>query len=342
MNNIELLKELCSSNGISGNEKNVRDIIISEIKDYVTEYHIDNLGNIIAFKEGKKRAEKKLMISAHMDEVGFIVTDITSDGLIKFDEVGGIDRRVLLGRRVIIENKTVGVIGVKPIHLCNSDEKKKIPSYDSMYIDIGADSKEEAEKFVSLGDNIAFESFYEDNGFTIKSKALDDRAGCFLMTEMIKSDLEYDMYFTFVTQEEVGLRGSKVAAYTVNPDFAIVLESTTAADVPDVSVEKQVCSVGNGAVIGYMDRRTIYDRGMIERAKILSENNNIKLQFKKAVAGGNDAGSIHESRGGVRTLAISIACRYLHASLSLIAKSDLDDVYNLALLLSEDICGGRL
>lgn len=342
MNNIELLKELCSSNGISGNEKNVRDIIISEIKDYVTEYHIDNLGNIIAFKEGKKRAEKKLMISAHMDEVGFIVTDITSDGLIKFDEVGGIDRRVLLGRRVIIENKTVGVIGVKPIHLCNSDEKKKIPSYDSMYIDIGADSKEEAEKFVSLGDNIAFESFYEDNGFTIKSKALDDRAGCFLMTEMIKSDLEYDMYFTFVTQEEVGLRGSKVAAYTVNPDFAIVLESTTAADVPDVSVEKQVCSVGNGAVIGYMDRRTIYDRGMIERAKILSENNNIKLQFKKAVAGGNDAGSIHESRGGVRTLAISLACRYLHSSLSLIAKSDLDDVYNLALLLSEDICGGRL
>lgn len=342
MNNIELLKELCSSNGISGNEKNVRDIIISEIKDYVTEYHIDNLGNIIAFKEGKKRAEKKLMISAHMDEVGFIVTDITSDGLIKFDEVGGIDRRVLLGRRVIIENKTVGVIGVKPIHLCNSDEKKKIPSYDSMYIDIGADSKEEAEKFVSLGDNIAFESFYEDNGFTIKSKALDDRAGCFLMTEMIKSELEYDMYFTFVTQEEVGLRGSKVAAYTVNPDFAIVLESTTAADVPDVSVEKQVCSVGNGAVIGYMDRRTIYDRGMIERAKILSENNNIKLQFKKAVAGGNDAGSIHESRGGVRTLAISLACRYLHSSLSLIAKSDLDDVYNLALLLSEDICGGRL
>ncbi len=342
MNNIELLKELCSSNGISGNEKNIRDIIISEIKDYVTEYQIDNLGNIIAFKKGKKRAEKKLMISAHMDEVGFIVTDITSDGLIKFDEVGGIDRRVLLGRRVIIENKTVGVIGVKPIHLCNSDEKKKIPSYDSMYIDIGADSKEEAEKFVSLGDNIAFESFYEDNGFTIKSKALDDRAGCFLMTEMIKSKLEYDMYFTFVTQEEVGLRGSKVAAYTVNPDFAIVLESTTAADVPDVSVEKQVCSVGNGAVIGYMDRRTIYDRGMIERAKILSENNNIKLQFKKAVAGGNDAGSIHESRGGVRTLAISLACRYLHSSLSLIAKSDLDDVYNLALLLSEDICGGRL
>lgn len=342
MNNIELLKELCSSNGISGNEKNIRDIIISEIKDYVTEYQIDNLGNIIAFKKGKKRAEKKLMISAHMDEVGFIVTDITSDGLIRFNEVGGIDRRVLLGRRVIIENKTVGVIGVKPIHLCNSDEKKKIPSYDSMYIDIGADSKEEAEKFVSLGDNIAFESFYEDNGFTIKSKALDDRAGCFLMTEMIKSELEYDMYFTFVTQEEVGLRGSKVAAYTVNPDFAIVLESTTAADVPDVSVEKQVCSVGNGAVIGYMDRRTIYDRGMIERAKILSENNNIKLQFKKAVAGGNDAGSIHESRGGVRTLAISLACRYLHSSLSLIAKSDLDDVYNLALLLSEDICGGRL
>lgn len=342
MNNLDLLKLLCDANGISGDENNVREIIINEIKDYVAEYKVDNLGNIIAFKKGKKRPFKKLMISAHMDEVGFIVTDITSDGLIKFNEVGGIDRRVLPGRRVIINNKTVGVIGVKPIHLCDNDEKNKIPEYSSMYIDIGADSKEEAEKNVSLGDSVNFEAYYEDNGCTIKSKALDDRAGCFIMIEMIKSDLEYDTYFTFVTQEEVGLHGSKVAAYSVAPDFALVIESTTAADIPKISENKQVCNVENGAVIAYMDRRTIYDIGLINLSKELADLNNIKLQFKRSVAGGNDAGSIHESRGGVRTLAVSLPCRYLHSRISLISKSDLDDVYKLVSLLSENICGGNV
>ncbi|MCH5304780.1 MAG: M42 family metallopeptidase [Ruminococcus sp.] len=342
MKNLNLLKKLCVANGISGDEGSIREIIIDEIKDYISEYKIDNLGNIIAFKKGKNRAVKKLMISAHMDEVGFIVTDITSDGLIKFDEVGGIDRRVLPGRSVLIGGRVWGVIGTKPIHLCSNDEREKIPEYDSMYIDIGANSKEDAEKIVSLGDSITFESFYENNGYTIKSKAIDDRAGCFLMIEMIKSELEYDTYFTFVVQEEVGLHGAKVASYTVNPDFAIVLEATTAADIPEISTSKQVCNVNGGAVIGYMDKRTIYDKGMINHAKYLAEEHNIKLQFKRAVAGGNDAGVIHESRVGVRTLAISLPCRYLHSQLSLISKSDLEDTYNLACLLSSDISGGKI
>lgn len=342
MNNLDLLKKLCNTNGISGDEKSVRDIIIDEIKDYVTEYRIDNLGNIIAFKKGKHKSVNKLMISAHMDEVGFIVTDITSDGLIKFNEVGGIDRRVIPGRRVIIGKNIFGAVGVKPIHTCDSAERKKIPSYSSMYIDIGADSKEEAEKYVSLGDSVNFEPFYEENDYSVKAKALDDRAGCFIMVQMIKSKLECDTYFTFVTQEEVGLHGSKVAAYSVNPDYAIVLESTTAADIPEIASSKQVCNVGKGAVIGYMDRRTIYDKGLIKRAEILSQENNIKLQFKRAVAGGNDAGAIHESRGGVRTLAISLPCRYLHSRISLISKSDIEDVYKLADLLSRDICGGKV
>ncbi len=342
MSNTEILKTLCETNGVSGSEENVRSIIINEIKDYVTEYKTDNLGNLIAFKKGRNRASKKLMISAHMDEVGFIVTDITSGGLIKFDEVGGIDRRVLPGRRVVINDKVTGVIGVKPVHLCDSGERAKIPEYSEMYIDIGAESKKEAEKFVSLGDVVSFESFYEDNGYTIKSKALDDRAGCYLMIRMIKSDLEYDTYFTFVTQEEVGLHGSKVAAYSLNPDFAIVLESTTAADIPDVSSAKQVCNLKGGAVIGYMDRRTIYDRGLIDHCKKLSEEKNIKIQFKRAVAGGNDAGAIHESKNGVRTLAISLPCRYLHSSNSVIAKDDITDVYNLAYSLAQDICGGKI
>lgn len=337
-----LLKKLCESNGVSGCENNIRSIIINEIKDYVTEYKIDNLGNLIVFKKGKNRSKNKLMISAHMDEVGFIVTDINCDGLISFNEVGGIDRRVLPGRRVIINDKITGVIGVKPIHLCKSGERSKIPEYSSLYIDIGAENKSEAQKYVSLGDVISFESFYEENEYTIKSKALDDRLGCYLMIKMIKSELEYDTYFTFVTQEEIGLHGSNVASYSVNPDFAIVLESTTAADIPEVSSSKQVCNLGQGAVIGYMDRRTIYDRDMINYCEKLSEDKDIKIQFKRAVAGGNDAGAIHESRGGVKTLAVSIACRYLHSSISVIAKEDINSVYNLAYNLAQGICGGKL
>ncbi len=342
MKDLSLLKNLCMLNGISGDENSVREMILSEIKDYVSEYKVDNLGNIVAFKKGKKRAVNKLMISAHMDEVGFIVTDITSDGLIKFDEVGGVDRRVLPGRSVLINNSIPGVIGVKPVHLCDSDEKKSIPKYSSMYIDIGADSKEEAQKAVSLGDSISYEPYYSENNFSVMSKALDDRAGCFMMIEMIKSELEYDTYFTFVVQEEVGLRGAKVAAYSVAPDFALVIESTTAADIPEVPDSKQVCTVGEGAVIGYMDRRTIYDKGLINKAIELSKLNDIKLQFKRAVAGGNDAGAIHQSRGGVRTLAVSLPCRYLHSRISLISKSDIDDTFDLVNLLSKETSGGKV
>ncbi len=340
--NTELLRQLCITNGISGDENCVRDIIIKEIKDYVTDCYTDNLGNIIAFKKGKKTPENKLMISAHMDEVGFIVTDITSDGFIKFDEVGGTDRRVLPGRTVLINNKTYGVIGTMPVHLCTLDESKKIPAYSDMYIDIGADSKEQAQSLVNLGDSITFEVYYEDNGYTIRSKALDDRAGCFMMIEMLKTELDYDMYFTFVVQEETGLNGAKTAAYTVNPDYSIVLESTTAADFPDIPSTKQCCNVGDGAVIGYMDRRTIYDRGLIKKAIDIAQQNDIKLQFKRAVAGGNDAGVIHNSRGGVRTLAISLPCRYLHSQISLIAKSDLEHTFKLTKLLACKIAGGNV
>ena len=342
MKNLTLLKKLCSANGISGCENSVREIIIDEIKDNVTDITVDNLGNLIVFKKGKNAPKKKVLISAHMDEVGFIVTDITSDGFIKFDEVGGIDRRVVLGCNVTINNTINGVVGVKPIHLSTGDEGSTIPKYSDMYIDIGAKDKEEALKYVSYGDCINFDSCYTDNGYSIMSKAIDDRLGCFLMIEMIKSDLPYDMYFTFVVQEEVGLRGAKVASYTVNPDFAIVLESTTAADIPDVPSSKQVCNVGKGAVVGYMDRATIYDRQMIEKCKEIAESKKYKLQFKRAVVGGNDASAIHSARGGVRTLAISMPCRYLHSQLSLISRSDIDDVYNITKDLAFQLAEGRV
>ena len=342
MIDMNLLKQLCGARGISGDEGEVRSLIIEEIKNFA-EYRVDNLGNIIVHKKGRQPAKSRLMLSAHMDEVGLMVTDVTSDGFLKFDEVGGIDRRVLPGKQVKVgKNGLAGVIGVKPIHLCKGEESQNIPDYSEMYIDIGADSADQALEYVSPGDSVTYAGDFIKNGFTINSKAIDDRFGCLVLIEMIKSDQEYDMDFVFAVQEEVGLRGAKVAAYTVDPQFAIVVETTTSAEIPEVEKTKQVCRLGEGAVISVMDRRTIYDREMTSLAFDLVDKNGIKAQYKRAVAGGNDAGAIHQSRGGVRTLAISLACRYLHAPSTVASIADCESVSVLVRLAAEKIAGGEL
>ena len=342
MIDMTLLKGLCEARGISGDEGEIRDIIINEIKSYA-DYQIDNLGNIIVHKKGRNPSKARLMLSAHMDEVGLMVTDVTPDGFLKFDEVGGIDRRVLLGRQVCVGEKGItGVIGVKPVHLCKGEENLKIPEYSDMYIDIGADSAEQALCEVSIGDSVTFTAEFTENGHTVNAKAIDDRFGCLVLINMIKSDLEYDMDFVFVVQEEVGLRGAKVAAYSVDPEFAVVVETTTSAEIPEVDKTKQVCCLGDGAVISVMDRRTIYDKEMSAFAVKLSKELGIKTQFKRAVAGGNDAGAIHQSRGGVRTLAVSLACRYLHAPSTVASISDCESVAKLVSALAERIAGGEL
>lgn len=337
-----LLKKLCLAHGVSGDENSIRELIITEIKPYVDEIKVDNLGNILVKKKGKNKAKNKLMLSAHMDEVGLMITDITSDGYIKFDEVGGIDRRVLIGNNVTIgKNSVPGVIGIKPIHLSKGDESDSIPSMNEMYIDIGANSKEDALNVVSYGDSINFVSDFTENDYTIRSKAIDDRFGCLVLIELIKRELEYDMEFVFAVQEEVGLRGAKVAAYSVDPDFALVIETTTAADIPSVEKSKYVCTLGEGAVISIMDRRTIYDKELVNLAMTFAEKIGVKAQYKRAVAGGNDSGVIHQSRGGVRTLAISLPCRYLHAPNCVANKSDCDSVLKLTSKLADIIAGGN-
>ena len=342
MTDFKLLEKLCTVEGISGDEGSVREIIINEIKLFADEIKTDNLGNIIVFKKGKNRAKAKLMLSAHMDEVGFMVTDITSDGYLKFDEVGGLDRRVVLGKTVTVgKNKVNGVIGVKPVHLSSGDERTAVPKYGEMYIDIGATIKDDALSVVSYGDSVNFNSIYENNGYTIKSKAIDDRFGCLALIELIKSELDYDMHFVFAVQEEVGLRGAKVAAYSVDPEFAIVVETTTAADIAGVEETRQVCNLGDGAVISVMDRRTIYDKRMSEMAFECAEETGAKAQYKRAVAGGNDSGVIHQSRGGVKTLAISLPCRYLHSSVTVANVSDCDDIIKIVSALANKIAGGE-
>lgn len=325
-----MLNDLCLINGTSGDEGKVRDYIITQIKDYC-EYSVDNLGSIIAYKKGKKAPKQKISINAHMDEVGFIITGITDDGYLRFTSVGGIDSRVCLDRIVTVGKKAVkGVIGDKAFHLLSSDEKDRCPSFDDLLIDIGATSKDEAEQYVSLGDFAYFDCDYVElgNGY-IKVKALDDRIGCMLMIELIKSELEYDTVFCFNVQEEVGLRGSKCTSYAVDADIAIVLESTTAADLDGVSGANRVCVLGDGPVISFMDNRTIYDRELFELGFTVAKENNIPAQTKTAVAGGNDAGAIQTSGDGARVMAISLPTRYIHSGASVVKASDIDETRRL-------------
>ena len=333
---LDLLKKLCLLDGTSGSEDNVRDFIVNEIKDHC-EYKIDNLGNIICFKKGKKRPAKKLMLDAHMDEVGLIITSVTSSGFLKFDTVGGIDASVLCFKKVKI-GEVCGIISGKPTHLLSKDERKKAPKIDSLYIDIGVSSKDEALSLVSLGDTAIIQSDFTLIGENVKAKALDDRIGCAVLINLLKEKTEYDFWAVFSTQEEIGTRGARVATFAVNPDFALALEATTAADIAGVSDEKSVCNLGKGPAVSFMDRATMYDRELYNTAL----QSGITVQPKRAVAGGNNSGAIHLSREGVRTLAISLPCRYIHSPSCVANIKDMENMTALTKYMMNKILSGEI
>ncbi len=335
---IKTLKELCLLNGISGDESCVREYIIEKIRDKC-DYSVDNLGNITAFRKGKKTPEKKLMIAAHMDEVGMIVTSVRSDGTLTFETVGGIDSAVIIGKRVKIgKNGLSGVVGSKAIHKLSAEEREKAPKISDLYIDFGAADKAEAEKYVSAGECVYFDSeFMEFGNNRIKSKAIDDRAGCALMLRLIEEEPEYDTFFVFNVQEEIGLRGSTVSAFSLQPDIAIVLEATTAADIDGADGAAKVCTINGGPVVSFMDRSTMYDKELYKTAFETAKENEIKCQTKSMIAGGNDSGAIHISGKGVRTIAVSLPCRYLHSPSCVISKQDFDDAYRLVKLMMKRV-----
>lgn len=335
---IKTLKELCLLNGISGDESCVREYIIEKIRDKC-DYSVDNLGNITAFRKGKKTPEKKLMIAAHMDEVGLIVTSVRSDGTLTFETVGGIDSAVIIGKRVKIgKNGLSGVVGSKAIHKLSAEEREKAPKISDLYIDFGAADKAEAEKYVSAGECVYFDSeFMEFGNNRIKSKAIDDRAGCALMLRLIEEEPEYDTFFVFNVQEEIGMRGSTVSAFSLQPDIAIVLEATTAADIDGADGAAKVCTINGGPVVSFMDRSTMYDKELYKTAFETAKENGIKCQTKSMIAGGNDSGAIHISGKGVRTIAVSLPCRYLHSPSCVISKQDFDDAYRLVKLMMKRV-----
>lgn len=334
-----LLKTLTEAIGVSGNEKTVREIILKEIKPYCQDITIDRMGNLIAYKKGTAKHRKKMMLSAHMDEVGLIVTGITDKGFIKFKPVGGIDPRILIAKRVLIgEQKIPGVIGLKAVHLQKPEERKQAVNIKEMYIDIGEKSKQAVEKSVHLGDYIGFDSSYTPFGDKlIKAKALDDRVGCAVLIEMLKEQYAFDLYACFTVQEEVGLRGAKVAAYTVRPDMALVVEGTTCSDVPGVKEHEHATSMGEGPAVSIMDRASISNKTLSKLLYHLGEKHNIKVQYKRTTFGGNDAGAIHLTGEGVATAAISVPCRYIHSPVSVMNLDDFEACKKIVKLFLKEL-----
>ncbi len=309
------LRELCDLCGTSGDETEVREYLIEKLlRIGGVSWEVDPLGNLLVEKRGKARAPHRLMISAHMDEVGLIVVHVFSDGTLLCAPVGGIDAGVVMGRQVLVGRERIpATAGVKPVHQLSADEKKTIPEFGTFVLDIGAVDKAEAEKLAPPGTYAYFAPDFRQLGAgRICSKAIDDRIGCALLLSLLEQDVPYDFTAAFLVQEEIGLRGARTATYTVAPEFAVVLEATTAADLTGAEEDAKVCSLGGGPVISFMDRSTIYDKELVKLAFTVGEQQGIPCQTKTRIAGGNDSGAIHISRGGVRTLAVSLPCRYLH------------------------------
>ncbi len=335
--NIELLKRLCTVSAPSGNEYEAAELIRAELSECGANIKQDRMDNIIVpmhFGDINASDRVRIMVSAHMDEVGFMITEIKKEGYLGFGCVGGISASVLSGRRVKVLAKggaLTGVIASKAIHHKDKKEEGKLPKKDKLYIDIGATSAEQAEGCVRIGDFAVFESdFYELGEGLVKARAIDDRAGCGAMTEIIRSLTEEpingnaDVYFCFTVREEIGLSGAAVAAQVIKPHIAIVLESTAVADIEGVKDSQRVARLSGGVCISVMDRSTIYDKQLVGRALELAAEKGISAQLKKYVSGGNDAGSIHKSGKGVRTLALSVPTRYLHSASCVASTADIE------------------
>ena len=331
---VNTLKTLCALSGVSSFEDEVRNYIIGQVSPYADSLRVDTMGNLIVFKKGAKSTGDKLMLCAHMDEVGLIIKSITDDGYLKFGCVGGIDRRVLLGKRVAIGDKRVtGIIGLKAIHLTTPEERRKVPKLDEYYIDIGVKDRESAEKLVTEGDCGVFVSDVVEFGDRmLKAKAIDDRVGCAVLVKLLEGALPMDCTFVFTVQEEVGTRGAFGAAFSVTPEIAMVLEGTTAADNPSLDESCQVCWPGKGPVISWMDGSSIYDRELFELLRGLADKHQVPWQMKHYLAGGTDAGAIQRTKSGVRVTGISAAVRYLHAPSSVASIADMENMLVLARL----------
>lgn len=323
-----LLEILSNATAPSGFEGQVRNIIKEKLSGYVDEIKIDRLGNVIAHKKGKG---KKVLLDAHMDEVGFIITGFNEDGTLRFSALGAINSKIIPSKVVLIgKDKIPGVVGFKPIHLQSKEERENHLSYNDCCIDIGANSRDEAKKQIQLGEFAIFDTEFAYFGEgLIKGKAFDDRMGCGVLIEVLKDTYDCDLYAAFNVQEEVGSRGAFVAAYNIKPDIGIAIEGTICADMPTISKHLAATELGKGPVISIMDKTSIANPEIVEQLAKIAKDNNIDFQYRKAIAGGNDAGAIQMSGEGAKVATLSIPCRYIHSSVSVASIEDYENTIKL-------------
>ena len=326
----ELLKKLTEAVGVSGDEKEVRLLIRDLIADHVDSWEVDTMGNLMAFKKGTGTSNLRVLIDAHMDEVGLIVTEICSDGSIKFNTIGGFDDRALLSKVVQIgSKKIIGVIGAKPVHLLNQTERDRIVKIDSMRIDVGA--KKGISSKIKVGDRAAFVTEYEELGETAVGKAFDNRAGCAALIELLQADTyPFDLYAAFTVQEEVGLRGAQIAAYRVKPDAALVLECTPAYDLPHKEDVSPNVALGQGPSIYVMDRGTIQDPRLVAHITKTAAAHDIPYQIRRPGGGGTNTAVIQRTHAGVSAATIAVPGRYAHTPCMMINLEDYANVVKLA------------
>lgn len=329
----EQIKSLCALDGASGNETQVANYLKQIFKQKGYPYTQDALGNLFVHKSGTGSQKSALMVCAHMDEVALMITQIDKDGTLCFDCVGGIDNKILPGKLVRV-NGHVGTIGVVPTHLLVGDAKNNAVKVSDMRIDLGAFSDTQASQLARVGDMAYFTTPPTDFGDgLLLCKAADDRVGCAILLKLLDQTFDRDLDLVFTTQEEVGCRGAAVASFFLAPEQCVVIECTTAADNLGLPSDKWVCTLGGGAVVGYMDRGTVYDRQMVTTALQVAAKQNIAIQLKRGVFGGNDASAVHKSGAGVKTLAISVPCRNLHGPCLVLSKADIQSCFDLVCAL---------
>lgn len=330
-----ILKELSEAFGVSGNEGDVRAVVLGAVREHVDEVKVDALGNVLAFKRGTGRQRMRVMLAAHMDEVGLMVVGYDNDGFLRVRSVGGIDPRVLPGTLLQVGPERIsGVIGVKPVHLLK-ENGDKVAKLEDLVVDIGAKSKDEAQKLAPLGTYVTFATRFCELGPTVSGKAFDDRAGCAVLVELLRGErFRFDLHAAFTVQEEVGLRGARVAAYAIEPDCAFALEGTIADDIPRDKDVSHTTELGQGPAITVMDRSFIADRRLVRLLTSTAEELGIPYQIKQPGIGGTDAGAIHLTREGVPSVTVAVPCRYIHSPVALLS---LDDFNNTVRLMRESL-----
>lgn len=331
-----LLATLSNAFGPPGDEGEVREILKKELEDHADKVTVDRLGNILFYHHGKE-SYPNVMLAAHMDEVGFLVTFIEQNGFLRFQTLGGITSNIMPGQPILLRGEKSyikGVIGTKPPHIMTEEEKKSIVPVEDLFIDIGAGSDKEAnKKGAEIGTLGVFDvEFAELGGGYLRGKAFDDRAGCTVLVEVFKAvkDSPYNITAVGTVQEEVGARGARTAAWQIDPDYGLALEGTFAADVPGSREDRMSAKLKNGPVVTIADRTTITHPIILKTLTKLGKERSIPFQFKKVPTGGTDASAIHLTKAGVPSGTIAVPCRYIHGPAAVTHIDDLNNTIRLA------------